>query len=284
MFDRMLPSWVRGLRARCQRALHFWRGPTARQVDEARRVLGGREHYQLYEDRYRGLYKSGNTLGTAQMRSVVHRELAQVSAAGLVPGPGTCLLDLGCGPGDNAAYCAQLGYQVTGVDISATAIAMARELARGRGLSIDFRVANVLDLAEFANATFDLAMDIGCLHMLVRMQDRGRYLRAVRRVLRPGGAFFLLNRVARRDVIIADEEAHILRGITLMQERPIAGTGACLPTRGCGSRNASLRQYQVELEASGFEVLSAHRHQRFGTIVARVPQAANVSHSTSSTR
>jgi hypothetical protein len=146
----------------------------------------------------------------------------------------------------------------------------------------------VLDLAEFTNASFDLAIDIGCLHVLVRTQDRGRYLRAVRRVLCPGGAFFLFNRVASRDVTIADEEAHILRSITLTQERPITGTGACLNTRGCGFRNASRRQYQIELEASGFEVLSAHRHRGFISIwlplrmanlsiVARVPQAVNVS-------
>lgn len=286
MFDLILPSWARALRARCRRVLHFWIGPSARQIDEARCVLGGREYYELYDDCYRKLNKNGirvrDVLGIAKVRSAVHRDLAQASSVGLIPGPGTRLLDLGCGAGDNATHCAQLGYQVTGVDISATAIAVASESARERGLSIDFRVANVFDLAEFANATFDLATDIGCLHMLVRTQERSRYLRAVRRVLRPGGAFFLFNRVARRDVTIADEEARILRFLTLTQEHPIAGTGACVLTRGCGFRNASLRQYQVELEASGFEVLSAHRNQLFGTIVARVRQAANVSHPTSS--
>jgi SAM-dependent methyltransferase len=56
-------------------------------------------------------------------------------------------LDLACGAGRNALYLARLGWQVTAVDASSTAIARLREGARG--LAVDARVAD-LERREFA--------------------------------------------------------------------------------------------------------------------------------------
>ncbi len=58
-------------------------------------------------------------------------------------------IDLGCGAGNYAIYLASKGFDVTGVDISPTAIKMARENAMKKGVKSNFIVADVLgDLNE----------------------------------------------------------------------------------------------------------------------------------------
>jgi SAM-dependent methyltransferase len=61
---------------------------------------------------------------------------------GLEPGRA---LDLGCGEGGDALWLASRGWSVTGLDLSETALARARDAADQRGLSVDLRQA---DLAE----------------------------------------------------------------------------------------------------------------------------------------
>jgi SAM-dependent methyltransferase len=54
-------------------------------------------------------------------------------------------LDLACGEGRNAVWLAERGWRVTGVDFSDVALAKAAELAAGRGVDVDWVVADVLD-------------------------------------------------------------------------------------------------------------------------------------------
>jgi SAM-dependent methyltransferase len=98
-------------------------------------------------------------------------------------------IDLGCGTGNYAIYLASEGFEVTGVDISPTAIRIARKNAEKRAVRCDFVAADVLgDLAQ-VEGTFDFAYDWGLLHhilpenrqryvenVLGRLNDKGRYL------------------------------------------------------------------------------------------------------------
>lgn len=54
-------------------------------------------------------------------------------------------LDLGCGEGRNALWLAERGWAVTAVDFSEVAVERGRHWADRRGLSIDFRVADVTE-------------------------------------------------------------------------------------------------------------------------------------------
>jgi len=271
-----LASVAGRLLERFQKMWHFWIGPTAEQADEAKRVLSGRQYYRLYDDLYREVNRTGSNsdFRNEGVRNLIYRHFERQRSDGLLPGPGAKLIDLGCGEGVNTVHFAQFGFRVTGVDISPTAIDMARRLANKERLKIDFHIADVLDLTEFSDSSFDLATDIGCLHMLVREEHRRRYLKSVRRVLRAGGIFFLFNRVTSRDFKISDEDTHILRSVTLVQKRWIANIGTYVKVRGCGFRNASIRQYRQELEAAGFELVRNHRgwgkHRSFVMLLARV--------------
>jgi SAM-dependent methyltransferase len=71
-------------------------------------------------------------------------------------------LDVACGKGRNALYLAERGFQVTGIDISAVALAEARRRALSRSLSVDFLQAD-LEAAPLAEAQYDLIVNFNYL-------------------------------------------------------------------------------------------------------------------------
>ncbi|HEY0497427.1 MAG TPA: class I SAM-dependent methyltransferase [Kutzneria sp.] len=93
-------------------------------------------------------------------------------------------LDVGCGAGRNALRLAEVGYTVTAVDLSATAIAWAEE--RAGDIGIDFRCGDVFAV----DGTYDLIYDSGCFHHLPPHR-RISYLALLDRTLAPGGHFAL---------------------------------------------------------------------------------------------
>lgn len=62
-------------------------------------------------------------------------------AAGLEPGTA---LDVGCGEGADALWLAELGWKVTGTDISTVALKRAAEQGESRGLDVDWRHVDLL--------------------------------------------------------------------------------------------------------------------------------------------
>jgi SAM-dependent methyltransferase len=99
-------------------------------------------------------------------------------------------IDLGCGTGDTVLYLATRGFDVTGVDISTRAIAIAREKARLTKVPCTFLVADVTNLKETEN-TFGLVVDNGCLHSLQSSRPRDRYVDVILRLTGPGSFYFL---------------------------------------------------------------------------------------------
>ena len=104
-------------------------------------------------------------------------------------GRGRRALDLGCGEGRHTLLLARLGYEATGIDLEPLALRRARAFARRAGVRARFREGNALDL-RFPDGFFDVVVDYGCFHHLVR-RDWPRYRRGISRVLRPGGALIL---------------------------------------------------------------------------------------------
>ena len=100
------------------------------------------------------------------------------------------VLDVGCGTGEHALLAASRGAEVTGIDLSPTAIAGARAKAVQRGLSARFEVADALDLPRQA-LIVDTVIDSGVFHVFDD-EDRARYIAALGAVLRPGGVCYLM--------------------------------------------------------------------------------------------
>lgn len=98
------------------------------------------------------------------------------------------LLDLGTGPGTQAIALAARGFEATGSDLSATAVAKATELAQARGVPVTFVQDDVL--ASQLTGSFDVVFDRGCFHVIDPAR-RGDYVDSVARRIAPGGLLLL---------------------------------------------------------------------------------------------
>jgi SAM-dependent methyltransferase len=100
------------------------------------------------------------------------------------------VIDLGSGTGRNSFYFAGLGAQVSGLEISKTALEMAEKNAREAGLTIDYRKQSIGETLPFRGAEFDIALDVTSSNSLSEA-ERDIYLIETRRVLKEGGYFFV---------------------------------------------------------------------------------------------
>jgi SAM-dependent methyltransferase len=102
--------------------------------------------------------------------------------------PGQRLLDVACGPGLLLQAAAERGLTVAGIDLSATAIAMAQQAMP----AADVRAGNA-EALPFADGTFD---HVTCLGSLERFLDRDQALSEIARVAKPTARFCFLVRNA----------------------------------------------------------------------------------------
>ena len=107
---------------------------------------------------------------------------------------GQTVLEVGCGAGVDLARFAKGGAVVTGVDLTPSAIGLARANFEQQGLHGDFQVADGEKL-PFADDTFDLVYAHGVVQYTANPQ---RLAGEVRRVLKPGGhaIFQVYNRIS----------------------------------------------------------------------------------------
>lgn len=97
-------------------------------------------------------------------------------------------IDLGCGAGYYAIYLASRGFDIAGIDISPTAIKIAKEKAEKENVKCIFIVADVLGSLDEVKDTFDFAYDWSLLHH-VYPEHREKYIENVNRILNSGGKY-----------------------------------------------------------------------------------------------
>lgn len=98
------------------------------------------------------------------------------------------ILDAGCGTGVVSLLLAQLGHDVTGIDLSSEMVDRAREKARRRGESVEFHEGNVEDL-PFADGAYDV---VTARHLIWTLPNPSTAIREWSRVVRPNGHLVLL--------------------------------------------------------------------------------------------
>lgn len=108
----------------------------------------------------------------------IHGEAELCSA--LVP-PGSRVLDAGCGTGRVAIELARRGYVVTGVDLDASMLAVARDRSPG----LRWELADLASLPEVG--TFDLAVLAGNVMIFLTPGTEAAVLSRMAATLRPGG-------------------------------------------------------------------------------------------------
>ncbi len=97
----------------------------------------------------------------------------------LLPPPGRCTVDIGCGEGRLTRHLNELGHRVIGIDASPTLVAAAREADP----SMDIRLADAAAL-PLDDGSADLAVAFMSLHDIDAMPLA---VREIARVLEPGG-------------------------------------------------------------------------------------------------
>lgn len=171
-------------------------------------------------------------------------KLNKVLEIGIAPQSGK-LLELGCGAGNIGLWFAELGYSVSGIDISPTAVALANKRAIDAKLDASFSVGSVLELLEYPDNSFDFVYDSHLLHCIIG-KDRQKLFESVIRVLKPGGYFLV-------DTMCYSELTHSFEGFDLETKCTIWPDGTA--TRYIGEEADILE----ELRSAGFKILSNHR-------------------------
>jgi SAM-dependent methyltransferase len=129
---------------------------------------------------------------------------------------GQRVLDVGCGAGTDLVRFAKGGAIVSGVDLSASAIALARQNFAQQGLTADLREGDGEHL-PYDVATFDLVFAHGVVQYT---PDGAALVQECRRVLKPGGqaVFQAYNRVSWLNALsklmkvpLEHEDAPVLR-------------------------------------------------------------------------
>jgi ubiquinone/menaquinone biosynthesis C-methylase UbiE len=143
-------------------------------------------HDRLYQDRKVKGFLGWDQTGQWQ---VWRTEIERLIAEPFFPKQGS-VLELGSGAGDVSLLFAEKGYRVSGIEISPTAVAWAREKAAKHGLQAEFVEGNVMDLSHWDENSFDAVTDGHCLHCIIG-DDRAKVFSESFRVLKRGGLLYV---------------------------------------------------------------------------------------------
>jgi SAM-dependent methyltransferase len=107
-------------------------------------------------------------------------------------------IEMGCGTGPILRRICKRGFSGLGIDVSKTAIAMAKE--QSKGLDVKFVQGDVCNLHTRCLGKFDLVIDGLCLHCITEKKDRRAYLDNVLEILKDDGLFVLLTMCGPMDI------------------------------------------------------------------------------------
>ncbi|HXQ46343.1 MAG TPA: class I SAM-dependent methyltransferase [Caulobacteraceae bacterium] len=117
--------------------------------------------------------------------------------------PGAAVLEVAPGPGYLAIALAKRGFRLTGLDISRSFVAMAKDLADEAGVGVDFRHGDV-QAAPFEADRFDAVV---CRAAFKNFADPVQAVCEMHRVLKPGGQAVIID--LRKDVTNAEIDAAV---------------------------------------------------------------------------
>jgi 2-heptyl-1-hydroxyquinolin-4(1H)-one methyltransferase len=174
------------------------------------------------------------------------------------------VLDVGCGEAAVSLYLAEHGYSTVGLDLSPTAIDLARAEAAKRGLSsAAFEVADISSFTGY-DGRFGTIVDSTLFHS-IPPEAREGYQRSIARAAAPGASYFVLvfDRAGMPDgpanPVTADELREVVAKHWTIDEIKPARIHANLPDGFAGLGNVSLRDEPSGRKSVPAWLLSAHR-------------------------
>lgn len=116
------------------------------------------------------------------------------------------MLDCSIGSGNLTLELAELGYQVTGSDLSEAMLSRCREKAEKRGLKVELFPSDFREIDKTAPGKYDCVMSTGNALPYVSNEDVVRTLAAMDRLAAPGGYLYLDTR--NWDKILAEKQQY----------------------------------------------------------------------------
>lgn len=153
----------------------------------------------LFDEKYVKLFaEARDPLRTAQEVEGLHALLAR---HGVPAAWRSQVLDLACGYGRISVPLAQLGYQVSGFDLSAHLLERAKLAAQEAGAAIEWQQGDMRALPAAWQGHFDAVINIfSAFGYFEQPEENQRVLAGVADVLRPGGVFII--DLSHRDSVI----------------------------------------------------------------------------------
>ncbi len=136
--------------------------------------------------------KQFGSQASAYLSSAVHasgRDLVRLGER-LAAFPDAHVLDLGCGAGHASFTAAQQVAQVTAYDLSSQMLDVVAEAAKAKGLNNVTTRQGYAESLPFEDASFEAVISRYSAH---HWHDVGQALREVKRVLKPGGIFIIMD-------------------------------------------------------------------------------------------
>jgi 2-polyprenyl-6-hydroxyphenyl methylase/3-demethylubiquinone-9 3-methyltransferase len=123
---------------------------------------------------------------------------------------GKQVLDIGCGGGILSEAMARRGAEVTGIDMGAAPLAVARLHLLESGLNVNYEQASAEDFALRHAHSFDV---VTCLEMLEHVPQPELVITACKQLLKPGGHLFVstINRNAKAWLLAVVGAEYVLR-------------------------------------------------------------------------
>ena len=131
----------------------------------------------MWDERYSSEDFLFGTAPAAFLKAQTHRLTA-----------GQTALAVADGEGRNSVFLAENGLTVVAMDASRVGVDKARRLAAERGVSIDFRVADILSW-DWTPDTYDVVVAV--FIQFLAPDDRSAVFEGMKRTLRPGGYLLL---------------------------------------------------------------------------------------------
>jgi len=119
-------------------------------------------------------------------------------------------LDIGCGGGILSESMAKLGAQVTGLDMGAEPLNVAKLHSLETGVKLDYVQSTAEEFAETHPESFDV---VTCMEMLEHVPDPASVIAAVSKLVKPGGKVFFstLNKTVKSYLFAIVGAEHILK-------------------------------------------------------------------------
>ena len=177
------------------------------------------------------------------------------------------VLDVGCGEAAISLILAERGYTTVGLDLSPTAIDLARREAEKRSLTnVTFAVADISDFDGFPPGSagrFGTIVDSTLFHS-IPVEAREGYQQSISRAAAPGASYFALvfDKAAIPEgpinAVTADELREVVSKYWVVDEIRPARLYARLPEGSAELPFMELRDEPNGLKSAGGWLLSAH--------------------------